>query len=527
MKLAAKAGLFSSFVILAVIAATLGVASLSIRSAIYRLETELLEKQLSRFQEEIMEAASRNGQAAARQGAAEFESRLNERSRIEDSIRLFVLEAPDRVVYAKGYDTGAVLRVEAFQPLFGAEIGTAEFDFGGRRRFCVATTIHSMDWLLVISRQKDLMLTAHRGFLVWGAWLSIFILALASGVAWFFTNRLVRRIHDALACIQKIKEGDLTARISPESVDDEFDQLQHDIDDMADRLEKNHEELLSHQRERDRQKSEKRFRNLFEHSPNAIAFHDLVFDDDGNACEYVITDANPAFETVVGRRRSDVIGKCSCDAYGTEIPPYLDTYAAVAQNGEPTGFDTFFPSLKKHFAITVYAPQPGSFVTVIADITEAKTGSAFLMESEKRFRAMFENSSDAMILAQDHIIIDCNNAAIEMYDCKSRTDLIGKHASILSPEYQPDGAATIKKIEAYIKESLEKTSIKFEWLSQTIDGTPFLSETILTTIFRRGKLIIHFAGRNISKRKETEAALKAAKDAAEAATRARAPSSPI
>jgi len=268
-------------------------------------------------------------------------------------------------------------------------------------------------------------------------------------------------------------------------------------------------------------KSEERFRNLFTHSGNAIAYHELVCDGDGAPCEYVITDVNPAYETIIGLKKKDVVGKRSCDAYGTEIPPYLDTFAAVARKGGTAEFETYFMPTKKHFAVTVYSPRPDSFVTVTADVTESKNASAQLLDSEKRFRAMFENSSDAMLLTQDQIIIDCNAAALETFGCESRAQLIGKHADFLSVETQPDGSRSEEKIREYIHTALEKGSIKFEWLNRKITGEIFPTETLMTAIVRRGKLIIHLAGRDISKRKEEEAALKAAKEEAVAATRAK------
>lgn len=492
------------------------------------------------------------------------------------------------------------------------------------------------------------------------------ILILASGIAWFYINGCVRRIQDALTCIQKIEEGDMTIRLSPSPAGDELEHLQNGINSMAERLEESQEELLAQQKELDHHKthlealvnertaelsyqkerfslameavneglweydilndtgylspvsytmlgyepgdfqpvpreyalhihpedqerffslieksnktgipvhmeyravckdgkqkwvlargnvviwdksgkpsvamgthiditeqkktldaltkSEERFRNLFKHSANAIAFHDLVFDNNGNACEYVITDINAAYEKIFGVRKNDVVGKRSCDVFGTEIPPYLDTYAAVAQEGSPADFDSYFPTLKKYFAITVYSTWPGSFVTITADVTEAKITGAHLLESERRFRAMFDNSSDFMFLIQDHIIVDCNIAVLETYGCASKEELIGKHGKSLSMETQPDGRSAHEKMQEYIETALEKGSVKFEWLNRKISGEPFHSETTITAIMRRGRLVLHLAGRDISKRKEEEAALMAAKEAAEVATRAK------
>jgi len=268
-------------------------------------------------------------------------------------------------------------------------------------------------------------------------------------------------------------------------------------------------------------KSEERFRNLFEYSANAIAFHDLVLDNNGNACEYVITDVNPAYEKIFGTQREDVVGKRSCDVYGTEIPPYLDIFASVAMDRKSAELDSYFPQLKKHFAITAYSPLPGSFITITTDITEAKIANAQLLDSEKRFRAMFENSSDFTVVTQDHFVIDCNAAALEAYGCTSKEELIGRPGKSLSVEIQPDGRNSHDKLLEHIKTAIEKGSVNFEWVNRKINGEPFHSETTMTAIMRRGKLFVHSAGRDISKRKQAEAELMSAKEKAEAATRAK------
>jgi signal transduction histidine kinase len=81
---------------------------------------------------------------------------------------------------------------------------------------------------------------------------------------------------------------------------------------------------------------------------------------------------NPAFETVLGIRREDVVGKTSREAYGVNTPPYLDTYAKVAATGRPFLFEEYFAPMQKHFAISVFSPEKGRFATIFDDITDRK-----------------------------------------------------------------------------------------------------------------------------------------------------------
>jgi PAS domain S-box-containing protein len=55
--------------------------------------------------------------------------------------------------------------------------------------------------------------------------------------------------------------------------------------------------------------SEERYRSLFEGMTEGFAFHEVLYDEDGKACDYRFLDVNPAFERFTGLKRQDVIGK--------------------------------------------------------------------------------------------------------------------------------------------------------------------------------------------------------------------------
>jgi PAS domain S-box-containing protein len=127
-----------------------------------------------------------------------------------------------------------------------------------------------------------------------------------------------------------------------------------------------------HQAEQDLRESEQRFHSLFQSMNESVVLHDVVRDDSGAAVDYRILDVNPAFEAMVSIDRERAVGSLASELYGSGEPPYLDIYVEVAESGRPTSFETYFPPMDKHFAISVFSPGPDRFATVSLDISERK-----------------------------------------------------------------------------------------------------------------------------------------------------------
>ena len=139
--------------------------------------------------------------------------------------------------------------------------------------------------------------------------------------------------------------------------------------------------------------TENQFRLLFENSSMGIVLHRMVYGEDGRPVDYRIIEVNPQFSRILGIPAEEAVGRLASELYGTDSPPYLDIYAEVAQGGAPAQFDTYFKPMDRHFHINAYSPQKDTFVTVFADVTDAKQVEEELRESEERFRSIFEQAA--------------------------------------------------------------------------------------------------------------------------------------
>jgi PAS domain S-box-containing protein len=144
--------------------------------------------------------------------------------------------------------------------------------------------------------------------------------------------------------------------------------------------------------------SEEKYRLLFKYSLNGIAFHEIVYDSNAKPINYVITDVNPKYESLLSIKKEDAINMSATDVYKTDNPPYLEIFAKVADTLEPASFTPFFEPMNKHFKISAFSFEKGKFITVFEDITKQLQATSKIAESEKKYRNIIENTSDAITI---------------------------------------------------------------------------------------------------------------------------------
>jgi PAS domain S-box-containing protein/putative nucleotidyltransferase with HDIG domain len=129
-----------------------------------------------------------------------------------------------------------------------------------------------------------------------------------------------------------------------------------------------------------------------------------------------------------------------------------------------------------------------------------------LIQSENRYRALFENSGAAILFMEEHTFIDCNRKTLEMFRCQ-RDDIIGKPLCKFAPEYQQDGQSSTDKAQEMIHSAIKGKPQFFQWTATRIDGSDFLAEVSLNAVEIRGRNYIQAMIMDITARGLAELAL--------------------
>ncbi len=130
-----------------------------------------------------------------------------------------------------------------------------------------------------------------------------------------------------------------------------------------------------------------------------------------------------------------------------------------------------------------------------------------LLASNAKYRLLFENANDGIMLMDGMFFSDCNQKIMEMFRATSR-DIIGKTPIEISPARQPDGSDSEKKSREKVEKALQGEPQFFQWQHRKLDGELFDVEVSLNSVIIGGEVYLQSIVRDITERKRTEERLR-------------------
>ncbi|MBI2276144.1 MAG: EAL domain-containing protein [Dechloromonas sp.] len=144
---------------------------------------------------------------------------------------------------------------------------------------------------------------------------------------------------------------------------------------------------------------------------------------------------------------------------------------------------------------------------VAARTAELTTTMGSLRKTEERFRTLFEQANDAILILQGMTVLDCNRRAEILYGL-FREQLIGSSAMTAAPPEQADGRPSAEVFQSMISRAQAGVPVVFEWRNRRPDGSPVAVEISLSRIDYGGEDCLQAIVRDITERKQKDDRIK-------------------
>jgi len=255
--------------------------------------------------------------------------------------------------------------------------------------------------------------------------------------------------------------------------------------------------------------SEKRFKALFEHSPVGMSRVDW----EGNFLE-----VNSSFAQIVGYTREEMERM----SYWDITPPeYTEDENRILETVKVSGH--FGPFEKEYLhrdghrvPITISGMlierEGGNYELwgIAQDVSIRRKAEEALRASEKKFRTLFEESRQGVMIHDENTFFsEVNPAAAAMFG-RDPSHFVGRHPSELAPEYQPNGELSATVAMREIKKCLATGTARFDWTHLHADGHEVSIEVVLSRIPQGDKNLMQAVIIDMSERKRAEEELKRA-----------------
>jgi len=247
------------------------------------------------------------------------------------------------------------------------------------------------------------------------------------------------------------------------------------------------------------EESEKKFRDIFNYSRDAIFIHDMDFN---------ILEVNQRASYYLGYSKDELLQMSIPDLTGDDCRLRIDSINEDLIEGRYSHFDAIATRkdgseflYEASLRLIDYQNKPAILV-IARDITERKENENLLKESEQKFRNLFENASDSIFINDfEGNFLEVNEVICEKLGYTREEMMSLKAREIISKE-------DIRKLAGRINELTSKEHSIFEIVHVRKDGATIPTETSAKIIEYSGKRAILSTARDITERKQAEEMLQ-------------------
>ena len=259
----------------------------------------------------------------------------------------------------------------------------------------------------------------------------------------------------------------------------------------------------------------RRLRNILDSAADAIVTVDVnsIVHEYNRAAEQVFRI--PA-DQAIGRHASTLLSPDESVGYQSLVDYYLRTGTApsFADGQKIKTRRRDGTEMVLSYAISEVTIKDERLLTCIfRDITNEQQASA-------RFRTLFQRSGQPTLLFSDSGLIDCNQAATKLFGAEVRGILLGLRIEDLAVK-EMNGVRLAEELDKVKQIARELGACRMNWAARTLDGREVPLEITMTPIYLDSGEAMLFTCSDITERQRYEDGLRQARDAAEAAAKAK------
>ena len=302
------------------------------------------------------------------------------------------------------------------------------------------------------------------------------------------------------------------------------------------RLQKRYEDELSQRRkvEQALMESEAFYQSLVETLPLALLRKDL---------QGRFTFANRLLCEAMRKSAEEIMGRTDYDFFPRELAEKYradDRRVLEARKEFETTEEFQAPNGERRFTHVVKTPVYDAIGSVIgiqgifSDVTEKERAEIELQQTKARLQAVLDAATQMSVIATDvNGLIDVFNTGAERMLGYSAEEMVGKQTPAIfhlesevkkrGEELSQQFGRTIQGFDVFVEHARHGKHEEREWTYVRKDGVQLAVNLVVTARRDRSDHIVGFLGiaTDISARKQAEAAMRKAKEAAEAASQAK------
>ena len=164
--------------------------------------------------------------------------------------------------------------------------------------------------------------------------------------------------------------------------------------------------------------------SVLQSAPYGIMTFKAVRNSKGDIIDFEWQLTNDTAEQIVNKKKEELIGHRLLDVLpGNKEAGLFDTYKEVVETGRSALFEQFYEAdgLERWFGISAVKVGDG-FTVTFQDITGSKEAYLKIEQSEKRYRKLFEESLDPILLADTAgTVVQANEAAEQAFETAKKT----------------------------------------------------------------------------------------------------------